>query len=391
MLQANFPSKIVYGENSLDFLSTLKVSRVVIFADEVFYKFNPDVFKAIDSIFNGMGAQHWLYFGEGTEPTLGFIKENAKKLIEHQPDLILAIGGGSVIDAVKVMEVYYEHPDITNEQLYQRFRLPPLRRKAKLVAIPTTSGTGAEVSPIGVIYVPNNDPKIPQVKKGIADHQFIANYVILDPRFTVTCPRSVTASTAIDAFVHCIEAFVNVNPKNVFTDGFALEGMKKVVEWLPVALEEPKNLEARAQLQLAATMGGLALAGRGSGASHGSGKQIATICHIPHGMSVAIPLDQVIRLNSRVCLAEYAQIARYLGVQASEDAQAVEGLLKIWNDLMTLVAFPRTRSELKIDKKTWDENLDALVKNSQNDAAMKGNPIKLSDAEVRSIFTALDR
>lgn len=391
MLQANFPSKIVYGENSLDFLSTLKVSRVVIFADDVFYKFNPDVFKAIDSIFNGMGAQHWLYFGEGTEPTLGFIKENAKKLIEHQPDLILAIGGGSVIDAVKVMEVYYEHPDITNEQLYQRFRLPPLRRKAKLVAIPTTSGTGAEVSPIGVIYVPNNDPKIPQVKKGIADHQFIANYVILDPRFTVTCPRSVTASTAIDAFVHCIEAFVNVNPKNVFTDGFALEGMKKVVEWLPVALEEPKNLEARAQLQLAATMGGLALAGRGSGASHGSGKQIATICHIPHGMSVAIPLDQVIRLNSRVCLAEYAQIARYLGVQASDDAQAVEGLLKIWNDLMTLVAFPRTRSELKIDKKTWDENLDALVKNSQNDAAMKGNPIKLSDAEVRSIFTALDR
>lgn len=390
MLQANFPSKIVYGENSLDFLSTLKVSRVVIFADEVFYKFNPDVFKAIDSIFNGMGAQHWLYFGEGTEPTLGFIKENAKKLIEHQPDLILAIGGGSVIDAVKVMEVYYEHPDITNEQLYQRFHLPPLRRKAKLVAIPTTSGTGAEVSPIGVIYVPNDDPKIPQVKKGIADHQFIANYVILDPRFTVTCPRGVTASTAIDAFVHCIEAFVNVNPKNVFTDGFALEGMKKVVEWLPVALEEPKNLEARAQLQLAATMGGLALAGRGSGASHGSGKQIATICHIPHGMSVAIPLAQVIRLNSRVCLAEYAQIARYLGVQASDDAQAVEGLLKVWDDLMTLVGFPRSRSELKIDKKTWDENLDALVKNSQNDAAMKGNPIKLSDAEVRGIFTALD-
>ena len=391
MLQANFPAKIVYGENSLNFLSTLSAKRVVIFADEVFHKFNPEVFALLDSIFDTMGAQHWLYFGEGTEPTLGFIKENAKKLTEHQPDLILAIGGGSVIDAVKVMEVYYEHPDITNEQLYDRFHLPPLRRKAKLVAIPTTSGTGAEVSPIGVIYVPNDDPKIPQVKKGIADHQFIANYVILDPRFTVTCPRGVTASTAVDAFVHCIEAYVNKNPKNIFTDGFALEGMKKVVEWLPKALENPKDLTARAELQIAAAMGGMALAGRGSGASHGAGKQIATICHIPHGMSVAIPLDQVIRLNSRVCLAEYATIARYLGVKAESDEQAVEGLIAVWNDLMKLVGFPRCRSELKIEKAVWDENLDALVKNSQNDAAMKGNPIKLTDDEVRGIFNALDR
>ena len=121
MLQANFPAKIVYGENSLEFLSTLKAKRVVICADEIFHKFNPDVFAAIDSIFDTMGAQHWLYFGEGTEPTLGFIKENSKKLTEHQPDLILAIGGGSVIDAVKVMEVYYEHPDITNEQKARDF------------------------------------------------------------------------------------------------------------------------------------------------------------------------------------------------------------------------------------------------------------------------------
>ena len=167
--------------------------------------------------------------------------------------------------------------------------------------------------------------------------------------------------------------------------------MKKVVEWLPKALENPKDLTARAELQIAATMGGMALAGRGSGASHGAGKQIATICHIPHGMSVAIPLDQVIRLNSRVCLAEYATIARYLGVKAESDEQAVEGLLKIWDDLMKLVGFPRCRSELKIEKAVWDENLDALVKNSQNDAAMKGNPIKLTDDEVRGIFNALDR
>ena len=147
MLQANFPAKIVYGENSLNFLSTLSAKRVVIFADEVFHKFNPEVFALLDSIFDTMGAQHWLYFGEGTEPTLGFIKENAKKLTEHQPDLILAIGGGSVIDAVKVMEVYYEHPDITNEQLYDRFHLPLYQKipKSRVITFRIREAYGRQI------------------------------------------------------------------------------------------------------------------------------------------------------------------------------------------------------------------------------------------------------
>lgn len=391
MLQANFPGKIVYGEGSLEFLSTLEMKRVVIFADQIFYQYNPEIFKEINNIFDNKGAEHWLYFGEGTEPTLGFIRKNAEKLREHQPDLIIAVGGGSVIDSVKVMEVYYEYPDISDEALMNRFHLPPLRHKAKLVVIPTTSGTGAEVSPIGVIYVPTDNPQIPQVKKGIADYQFIANYVILDPRFTLTCPRSVTSATAIDAFVHCIEAYVNVKPKNVFTDYFALEGMRKVVEWLPKVLENPKDLKSRSELQIAATMGGMALAGRGSGASHGTGKQLATICHISHGVSVAIPLEQVIRLNSRQCMKEYADVARYLGVSETDNVRAVDGLVKIWKRLLTLVQFPLTIVDLEIEQRIFENNLETLVKNAQNDAAMKGNPVKLTDDEVRSIYLNLNR
>lgn len=390
MLQANFPSKIVYGENSLDFLSSIDMKRVVIFADEVFHKYNPDVFKLMDDIFAKKGVEHWLYYGEGTEPTLGFIKKNAGKLVEHQPDLIIAIGGGSVIDAVKVMGVYYEHPDITDQQLQNRFNLPPIRRKAKLLTIPTTSGTGAEVSPIAVIYVPTGDPIVPQVKKGIADYQLISNYVVLDPRFTLTMPRGVTTSTTIDAFVHCIEAYVCARPKNVFTDNFALEGMKKVVNNLPKVLEDPKNLTCRAELQIAATMGGIALAGRGSGASHGSGKQIATICHMPHGISVAMPLEQVIRLNSRQCLHDYAEIARYLGVNESDDQHAVDGLIEIWNHMLDLVKFPRTIQDLKIDQKVFADSLETLVKNAKNDPAMKANPIQLTDQEIRDIYLKLN-
>ena len=165
--------------------------------DEIFHRCNPAVIKRVQEIWKEKKAESWLYFGEGSEPTLGFVKDNAKKLIEHQPDLIVAIGGGSVLDAVKVMEVYYEHPNISDEALMDRFHLPPLRRKSRFVAIPTTSGTGSEVTPMGVLYVPNDNPQSPMVKKGIADYQLIPDYVILDPQFTLSMPRSVTISTGL--------------------------------------------------------------------------------------------------------------------------------------------------------------------------------------------------
>lgn len=391
MLQANFPNKIVYGEGSLAFLESLDMSRVVIFADKVFYEFNENVFKLMDEIFAKKHVQHWLYFGTEGEPKLDFIKENAKKLRDHQPDLIIAVGGGSVLDATKVMEVYYEHQDITDEALLNRFHLPQLRRKAKFLAIPTTSGTGSEVSPIAVIYVPTGNPHVPYVKKGIADYQMIPNYVILDPRFTMTMPNRVTVSTALDAFVHCIEGYLNKNPKNVFTDHFAFEGMRRVKEYLPKVLAEPDNLTYRAELQIAATMGGLELAGRGSGASHGSGKQLATIKHLPHGISVAVPLKEVIKLNSRKFAHEYAEIARYLGVKETDDKKAVDGLIKIWDEIIAESKCPRTISELGIDQKIFQDNLDTLVVNAQNDPAMKGNPLVLTAEEIKNIYLNLNK
>jgi alcohol dehydrogenase class IV len=391
MLQANFANKIVYGENSLEFLEKVEMSRVVVFADRVFCEYNKNVLELMNSIFEKRNVKHWLFYDEGKEPTLGFVKENSKKLIETQPDLIIAIGGGAVMDSVKVMEVYYEHPDITDEALMNRFNLPPVQRKARLLYIPTTSGTGSEVSPIAVIYVPTGNPQVPQVKKGIADYQLIPHYVVLDPRFTVTVPFKITGATGLDAFAHCIEAYVNKNPKNSFTDLFALEGMKRIVANLPIVLKEPGNLQARAQMQIAATMGGIALAGRGSGASHGSGKQLATLVHMPHGTSVAPPMEQVIRLNSRKCLKEYAEIARYLGVEAATDEEAVEGLIKEWNKLMEVTKTPKTISELGISQDKFKASLETIVKNAQNDPAMKGNPVLLTADEIRQIYLNLNK
>ena len=367
MLQANFANKIVYGEGSLEFLEQVDMSRIVVFADRIFCEYNKDVLELMDSIFEKRNVRHWLFYDEGKEPTLEFIKENSRKLTEKQPDLIIAIGGGAVMDSVKVMEVYYEHPDITDEQLMDRFHLPPVQRKAKLLYIPTTSGTGSEVSPIAVIYVPTGNPEVPQVKKGIADYQLIPHYVVLDPRFTVTVPFKITGATGLDAFAHCIEAYVNKNPRNAFTDLFALEGMKKITANLPVVLADPKNLAARAEMQIAATMGGIALAGRGSGASHGSGKQLATLAHMPHGTSVAPPMEQ------------------------ATDEEAVDGLVEEWKKLLAVTKTPVTISSLGISQEKFKASLETIVRNAQNDPAMKGNPVTLTADEIRQIYLNLNK
>lgn len=389
MLQSNFPRKIVFGEGALSFLETLDVGRSVIFADKIFCEHNADVIEEIGAILRRKGADYWIYYGEEGEPDLSFVKESSKKLIEHQPSLIIAIGGGSVLDAVKVMEVYYEHPDISDEKLMDRFNLPPIRRKSKFVAIPTTSGTGSEVTPIAVLYVSSGNPQAPMVKRGIADHQLIPDYVILDPKFTLTLPMSITVSTGLDAFVHSLEAYVSNKPRNIFGDKYALEGMKKVLEYLPKVVDEPNNLGYRAEMQIAATMGGLALANRASGAAHGAGKQLSTFRPIPHGISVAIMVEAVIRRNSKSKMAEYAEIARYLGVESGSDETAVEGLISLWSGLLEKLKFPRTIKDLGIDEASFMERLDAITKNAMEDAAMKANPIEMTYEEIQDLFIGL--
>lgn len=389
MLAANFPRRILFGQGSIDFIATLKVERAFCIVDTVFHQFNPQLFAELEAIFKKQGIEYHVCFGQGQEPTLAYVQEAAVSMREFEPDCIIAIGGGSVLDAAKVMEVYYEHPNITLEQLSDRFNLPPIRRKAKFVAVPTTSGTGSEVTAVAVLYVPSGNPEMPYVKRGIADVQLIPDYVILDPSYTLTMPPSITAATGLDAFVHAMEGYVCNKPANAFADGFALEAMKKVVTYLPLVMNEPKNLEYRSQMQIAATMGGLELASRASGASHGMGKQLATLKPMPHGTSVSIMLPQVIRANASVRMREYAEIARYLGVEAVDDREAVEGLLTILENLLKEAGCPRTIADIGLDEETYLKNMDTLIKNSKNDAAMKGNPREYSDGEIRGMFLSI--
>ncbi|NVO15310.1 MAG: iron-containing alcohol dehydrogenase [Rhodoplanes sp.] len=389
MLEAHFPKRIVYGQGSIRFLETLDAERVYLLVDEVFHQHNAALFADLDALFAARGSRTMLQFGEGHEPTLDFAKQISGRLRAFAPDLILAIGGGSILDTAKVLEVFYEHPDITDQALYDRFHLPPIRRKAKLVAVPTTSGSGSEVTPFSVMYVASGNPSIPSIKRGIADYQFIPDHVILDPAFTLTMPLGVTAATGLDAFVHAMEAFVSVKPKNLFGDHFALEGMRRVHRFLPLVLKQPDNLDYRSQMQIAATMGGLALANRSSGGSHAVGKQLATLCPLAHGLSVSIMLPDVIRANAVVRAPEYAEIARYLGSEATDEQAAIADLIGMIDGLLTAARCPRTLADLRLDKQTLVDHADLLAQNSLADAAMKGNPRVLSHDEVKQMFLNL--
>jgi len=389
MFEAHFPARIVYGEDSIRFLGSIDAKRVFILADEIFHKYNTKLFDNLDEMFKEKGTVSQLHFGEGGEPSLDFVKRASAAMTSFQPDLVVAIGGGSTLDSAKVMEVYYEHPGITDAEISNRFHLPPIRRKAKLAAVPTTSGSGSEATPIAVMYVQSDNPDIPHVKRGIADYQLIPDWVILDPAFSLTMPKSVTASTGLDAFVHAMEAYVSNKPKSTFGDDFAIKAMQKVMTNLPLVLAEPKNMAYRSEMQLAATMGGLALANRASGCSHAVGKQLATLCPISHGISVAMMLPQVIQANASVRLAEYVEIAHALGSRARSEQNALKDLISMVKNLLRAAGCPRTLADIRLDKDKFFDNLDLLVRNSQADAAMKGNPRPLTNDEVRAIFLSL--
>jgi acetaldehyde dehydrogenase/alcohol dehydrogenase len=386
MFNTNWPQTIVCGEDSIRYLETVPAKRATIVLSDSFRKGNPEVWAVIKEILAQNGTAFQEISGPGREPTLAYCKEAACAINQFSPDLIIAVGGGSTLDAAKVMEIYYEHPDITDEAIQNRFSLPKIRTKARHIAIPTTSGTGSEVSPFNVVYVDTGNPVMPQIKVGIADYQTIPNVVLLDPSFTFSAPQNVTASTGMDAFVHAIESYTSAKPANPFTDLHALEAMKLILEWLPVAYKEPRNVAARSHMQIAATMAGLSIASRGTGLAHGVGQQLGPLFGVSHGLSVSVVLEPVMRFNAPAVLSRYAEIARYVGLGGDNDEKSFENLIAKVTELMNDMKIPKKLAELKISEEEYLSKMDVLVHNALENGGTKFNPRVPNAAEVESDF-----
>jgi acetaldehyde dehydrogenase/alcohol dehydrogenase len=321
-----------------------------------------------------------------------------------QPDVIVAFGGGSPIDAAKGMWLFYEHPETQFEDLALRFvdirkravHFPHLGKKALFVAIPTTSGTGSEVTAFAVIT-----DKVTGIKYPLADYELTPDIAILDPELTYTVPRSVTADTGMDVLSHALEAYVSVIASD-YTDALALQAAKIPFKYLPIAYEDPQNEKAREKMHNASCMAGMAFTNAFLGVNHSLAHKIGGQFHVAHGRANAVLLPHVIRYNASmptkytaypkyeypVADQKYQEIAKALGLPASTPEEGVTNLIKAVEDLRARLNIPAYFKDCGVDKAAYMQSLDTLALNAFDDQCTGANPRYPLVSELKEILLA---
>ena len=325
------------------------------------------------------------------DPDISTVRKGLEVMKAFQPDTIIALGGGSPMDCAKGMWLFYENEDIDFDDLKQKFmdirkrafRYPEVGRKAKLVCIPTTSGTGSEVTPFAVISDKENNKKYP-----LADYALTPKVAIIDSEFTTMLPPSVTADTGMDVLTHALEAYVSVL-SNDYTDGLALQAIQMVFKYLPRAVKNGKNdLEAREKMHNASTIAGMAFANAFLGMNHSLAHKVGAVFHTPHGRANAILLPHVIRYNGQVpdklqawpkynhyvAHEKYQTVARLLGLAASTPAEGVESLANAVMALGKQVGIKMNFAEQNITEKDWIDKLNEIAYMAYEDQCSPANP-----------------
>ncbi|MCK8827654.1 iron-containing alcohol dehydrogenase [Natroniella acetigena] len=307
------------------------------------------------------------------DPSVETVQAGAEQMIEFSPDYIVAIGGGSPIDAAKAMWIFYEHPDLDFANTLDLVDIPSLRNKAKFVAIPTTSGTASEVTKAMVIK-----DKKKKLKKGIRTEDAIPDLAILEPKFTATMPAWLTAATGMDAFTHALEAYVSVKA-NDFSDVLATGALEGIFKFLPLAFVKPDNLEYREKVLNYQSIAGMAFSNVGLGIVHSMAHQLGGVFGVAHGLANALILPYVVQYNTKSEAAQqkYEHLAKRLGV--SDLALAIKGLNKE-------LEIPMAIKELDISKEEFELELDLIVKRALEDGCTLTNPRRINEKEMKALF-----
>jgi acetaldehyde dehydrogenase/alcohol dehydrogenase len=364
--------------------------KAFIVTDEFLY--NNGYTKCVTDELDKMGITHTTFFDVQPDPTLKSAKEGAKAMTAFKPDVIIAIGGGSAMDAGKIMWVLYEHPEVDFADMAMRFsdirkriyKFPHMGDKAYFVAIPTSSGTGSEVTPFAVITDENDGTKYP-----LADYELMPDMAIVDADMMMSGPKGLTAASGIDAVSHALEAIASMLATD-FTDSLAERAIKVIFEYLPACYDNGQNEPvAREKVAHAATMAGMAFANAFLGVCHSMAHKLGAFHHIAHGVANALMLEYVIRFNAAEVPAKmgtfsqyayphtkerYAEVARYLGFGGKDDDESVEHLIKAVNDLKARVGIKETIRDYGVDEKYFLDNLDAMVEQAFDDQCTGANP-----------------
>ena len=336
------------------------------------------------------------------DPSVDTVLNGANVMRQFKPDTIIALGGGSSMDAAKGMWLFYENPEVNFDDLRLRFmdirkrvfKFPKLGRQAKMVAIPTTSGTGSEVTSFAVVT-----DKVNNVKYPLADYELTPDIAIIDPNFVMTVPKAVTADTGVDVLTHAIEAYVSVMATD-YTDALAIKAIQMVFEYLPRAYKDGSDKEAREKMHNASCMAGMAFANAFLGINHSLAHKLGSEFHISHGRSNAILLPYVIRYNatkptkfsafpkykSFVADKKYAEIARYLGLKSKTTEEGVASLIDAVNKLLVELNIPRTIAECGVSEKEFVAAVDKLALDAFDDQCTPANPRYPLISELKDIY-----
>ena len=360
--------------------------------------------KPITNKLDELGIAHTTFSNVAPDPNLACAIEGARAMNEFQPDAIIAVGGGSAMDAAKIMWIMYEHPDIDFLDMAMRFMdirkrvytFPKMGEKAYFVAVPTSAGTGSEVTPFAVITDETTGQKYP-----LADYELLPKMAIVDCDMMMNSPKGLTSASGIDALVHSIEAYASMMATE-FTDGLALEAIKIIFEYLPRAYENgADDPEAREKMANAATMAGMAFANAFLGICHSMGHKLGAYHHLPHGVTVALVLDQVMRFNSAEVptkmgtfpqydhphtLRRYAEIAESLGLKGANDYESLENLIKAIDELKEKIGIKKTIKDYGVDEKYFLEKLDEMSEQAFDDQCTGSNPRYPLISEIKEMY-----
>ena len=407
MLWFRAPEKVYIKKGclpvALDELRTVRNSKRAFIVTDSFLYHNGYT-KAITDKLDEIGVQHTTFFDVAPDPTLACAKEGTAQMRAFEPDCVIALGGGSAMDAGKIMWVMYEHPEVDFMDMAMRFvdirkriyTFPKMGEKAYFIAVPTSAGTGSEVTPFAVITDEKTGVKYP-----LADYQLMPNMAIIDTDFHMTAPKGLTSSSGIDAVSHALEAYASMMATD-YTDGIALKALKTIFEFLPRAYDNGQtDIEAREKMANAATMAGMAFANAFLGVCHSMAHKLGAFHHLPHGTANALMLEQVLRFNAAEVpskmgtfpqydhphtLARYAEVADYLGIKGQNDNEKLENLIKAINDLKDRVGIKKTIKDYGIEEKDFLDRLDAMVEQAFDDQCTGANPRYPLMSEIKQMY-----
>lgn len=368
------------------------------------FLYNNGYTKPITDKLDEMGITHTTFFNVAPDPSLASAKEGAAAMTAFQPDVIIALGGGSAMDAGKIMWVMYEHPEVDFMDMAMRFMdirkrvytFPKMGEKAYFIAVPTSAGTGSEVTPFAVITDEKTGVKYP-----LADYELLPKMAIIDADVMMNAPKGLTSASGIDALTHDLEAYASMMATD-YTDGLALRSMKMIFDYLPRCYDNGSNDPvAREKMANAATMAGMAFANAFLGVCHSMAHKLGAFHHLPHGIANALMIDHVLRFNAAETprkmgtfpqydhphtLARYAEVADYLGIKGKNDAEKLDNLIKAIDELKEKVGIKKTIKEYGVDEKYFLDTLDNMVEQAFDDQCTGANPRYPLMSEIKEMY-----